>query len=64
MIQLDKAEKKIKPTHYDAKSLVDIKNMGILEMAPWLSLYDIYKCIYTHRRVEREYYLVNVRIVG
>lgn len=40
MVQLDK-EKKIKRTYYDANLLVDTKNMGILEMAPWLSMYDI-----------------------
>lgn len=41
MIQLDKEKKKIKPTFYDAIFLVDTKNMGILEMAQWLSQYDI-----------------------
>lgn len=43
MIQLDKEKKKFEPTFYDPIFLVDTKTMGILEMAQWLSLYDICK---------------------
>lgn len=32
--------RKKNPTFYDAIFLVDAKNMGILEMAQWLSLYE------------------------
>lgn len=38
MIQLDKEQKK--STFYDVIFLADSKNMGILEMAQWLSQYD------------------------